>query len=71
MIGGLTDQDVCIVNCLELSDLEQFVDLLLDFCIEDRKQFLYRTAASFVQVRAGLPTRHLLSREEILSRPSK
>ena len=63
-LGQLASNDVCIVNCIELSDLELFVDALLDCCL-DGKSFIYRSAASFVQIRAGLATRELLTTGEL------
>ncbi len=56
---------VCVVNSITLRDMEVFVNALLTE--ENRgKQFLYRTAASFVQIRAGLGTRKLLNSKEII-----
>lgn len=49
-----------IVNCVTLRDMQVFVSGLLR-AESQGKHFLYRTAASFVQMRAGLPTRPLLS----------
>ena len=55
---------VCVVNAASMRDLEVVVAALLE--AEARGQrFLYRTAASFVQVRAGLAPRPLLAREEL------
>lgn len=55
---------VCIVNSITLRDMEVFVHALLD--AENKgKRFLYRTAASFVQIRAGISTRELLNPNEI------
>ncbi len=50
---------VCVVNAAEMRDMEVFVSGLLD-AEESGKRFLYRTAASFVQVRAGIAPRPLL-----------
>ncbi len=59
-VGG---EAVCVVNAVSYRDLEVFVLGLL--AAEKRgKVFLYRTAASFVQVRAGLRPRPLLSAAE-------
>jgi uncharacterized protein YgbK (DUF1537 family) len=53
-----------VVNAAGYGDLTTFVIGLLD--AEARgKRFLYRTAASFVRVRAGLPARPLLTFEQI------
>jgi uncharacterized protein YgbK (DUF1537 family) len=60
----LHDGRVCIVNAASYRDLEVFVlGLLRAEALGCR--FLYRTAASFVQVRAGLSPRPLLSREDL------
>lgn len=57
---GITGSTVCVVNAASYRDLEVFVHGLLE--AEARgKRFIYRTAASFVQVRAGLLPRRLLS----------
>ncbi len=51
---------VCIINAVSTHDLEVFTHGLL--IAEARgQQFLYRTAASFVPVRAGIPPRPLLT----------
>ena len=60
----LQGSGVCIVNAASYRDLEVFVLGLLKAEAEGRR-FLYRTAASFVQVRAGLSARPLLSRDEL------
>jgi len=59
----LTAGGICVVNAAGYRDLEVFVVGLLN--AEARgKRFLYRTAASFVQVRAGLSPRPLLTRAD-------
>lgn len=55
---------IAIVNCVTLRDMQVFVSGLLAAETQG-KQFVYRTAASFVQIRAGLPTRPLLSQEQM------
>jgi uncharacterized protein YgbK (DUF1537 family) len=55
---------VCVVNAASYRDLEVFVLGLLKAEAQGRR-FLYRTAASFVQVRAGLSPRPLLSPGEL------
>jgi len=55
---------VCVVNAASYRDLEVFVLGLLRAEARGRR-FLYRTAASFVQVRAGLSPRPLLSPGEL------
>jgi uncharacterized protein YgbK (DUF1537 family) len=54
----------CVVNAASYRDMEVFVKGLLA-AEAQCKRFLYRTAASFVQVRGGIEPRPLLSREEI------
>jgi uncharacterized protein YgbK (DUF1537 family) len=56
--------NVCVVNAASYRDLEVFILGLL--AAEARgKQFLYRTAASFVQVRSGLSPRPLLTKSDL------
>jgi uncharacterized protein YgbK (DUF1537 family) len=57
---------VCVVNAASYRDLEPFVLGLLAAEAEGY-HFLYRTAASFVRVRAGIPLRPLLTGEEMAS----
>ncbi|MEZ4676574.1 MAG: nucleotide-binding domain containing protein [Caldilineaceae bacterium] len=55
---------VCIVNCADTRDMEVFVSGLLQ--AEGRgKHYLYRTAATFVQVRAGLAPKAPLSAADL------
>jgi uncharacterized protein YgbK (DUF1537 family) len=62
--GQLESGGVCVVNSASYRDMEVFVKGLLE--AEARGlRFLYRTAASFVPVRAGLAPRPLLNREEL------
>lgn len=63
-LAGLRGGQVGIVNAVDLRDLEVLVDALLRVDPVGRR-FVYRTAASFVQVRAGLATRPLLSAAEM------
>jgi uncharacterized protein YgbK (DUF1537 family) len=58
-LQALAPGQVCVVNAADLRDLEVLTVALLAVAASGRT-FLYRTAASFVQVRAGLPTRLLL-----------
>jgi uncharacterized protein YgbK (DUF1537 family) len=55
---------VCVVNAATMRDVQVFVMGLLAAEAQG-KQFLYRTAASFVQVRAGIAPRALLTGEEL------
>ena len=60
----LTNGTVCIVNAASMRDVQVFVAGLLQAEVQGKK-FLYRTAASFVQMRAGLTTRPLLTHDEL------
>ena len=59
LLMTLADDRICIANAAAYRDLEVFVQGLLDAEAQGRR-FLYRTAASFVQVRAGLTAKPLL-----------
>ena len=63
-LAALRDGRVCIVNCAGMRDMEVFVCGLLD-AEAAGKRFVYRTAASFVQVRAGLASRPTLGRADL------
>ena len=69
-LGSLARGSMCVVNAASMRDLQVFTQGLL--MAEARGQrFLYRTAASFVQVRAGLAPRPLLTRADFdLSEPA-
>ena len=56
---------MCVVNAADYADLEVLVLALLDAEAAGRR-FIYRTAASFVRVRAGITPRPLLTRDDIL-----
>ncbi len=58
------DAPVWVVNAADYRDMEVFVAGLLA-AEAAGKRFLYRTAASFVQVRAGLEPRPLLTAQEL------
>ncbi|MFN2203536.1 MAG: four-carbon acid sugar kinase family protein [Caldilineaceae bacterium] len=60
----LADEAVCVVNAACMRDMEVFVDGLLQ-AEAAGKRFLYRTAASFVKVRAGIEARPLLRPSEL------
>jgi uncharacterized protein YgbK (DUF1537 family) len=60
----LQNSRVCIVNAVSRRDVEVFVLGLL-LAEEQGKRFIYRTAASFVPVRAGITQRPLLSRNDL------
>ncbi len=55
---------VCVVNAVADRDLEVLTAALL-VAEGEGKQFLYRTAASFVRVRTGMESRVLLERSEL------
>jgi uncharacterized protein YgbK (DUF1537 family) len=59
-LTGLERAKVCVVNAAGYRDVEVFVNALLEAEAQGRR-FLYRTAASFVRVRAGISPRGLLS----------
>lgn len=61
---GLLPGAVCIVNCAATRDMEAFVSGLL-MAEAAGRHFLYRTAATFVQVRAGLAPRPPLTAAEL------
>ncbi len=55
---------VCVVNAASMHDLAVFVQGLL-IAEGNGRHYLYRTTASFVSVRAGIPSRPLLMPEEL------
>lgn len=63
-LNELTGGRMCAVNAASYRDMEVFVKGLLTAEAEGKK-FLYRTAASFVQVRAGLAPRPLLTKADL------
>ena len=65
-LQNLTTGSVCIVNAVERFDLEAAMTAILRAEIEG-KRFLYRTAASFVAVRAGIDRQPLLTADELVS----
>ncbi len=62
-LSSLRRGSMCVVNAASMRDLQVFVLGLLHAEAQG-KRFLYRTAASFVQVRAGLAPRPLLQHTE-------
>lgn len=57
--------DVCVVNAVDYADLDLFTAALLhERC--RHKRFVYRTAASFVRVRAGIAPRPLWTPEDLV-----
>ena len=63
---ALTGGSVCAVNAASYHDLAIFTQGLLTAEAQG-KMFLYRTAASFVPVRAGIPMRELLTPTELVA----
>ncbi len=61
---ALPKGSVCVVNAVSYRDVEVFVLGLLAAEASGRR-YMYRTAASFVRVRAGIPERALLSAQEL------
>lgn len=67
ILGGVDRGCACIVNAASYRDIEVVVTALL-MVENDGKEFLYRTAASFVRTRTGLGHQtELLSRSELAS----
>jgi uncharacterized protein YgbK (DUF1537 family) len=62
-LSGLTHGAMCVVNAASMRDMQVFTLGLLR-AEQSGRRFLYRTAASFVQVRAGLPAHRLLERSD-------
>jgi uncharacterized protein YgbK (DUF1537 family) len=63
-LSALRSGQVCVVNAASYRDLEVFVLGLLAAEAQGRS-FLYRSAASFVRVRAGIAPRPLLAKDEL------
>jgi uncharacterized protein YgbK (DUF1537 family) len=61
---SLTQGAICVVNAASMRDLGVFVQGLLAAEAQGRR-YLYRTAASFVPVRAGLAPRPLLTAADL------
>ncbi len=68
-LRAVAEGSTVIVNAVCDRDLEVFVAGLLIVEAEGRR-FLYRTAASFIRIRAGIAPRPLLSPTELLSSSS-
>ncbi len=64
LVLGLRRGSVCVVNAASLRDLEVFT-LGVSEAEAKGRRYLYRTAASFVQVRIGQGRSHLLTRREL------
>jgi uncharacterized protein YgbK (DUF1537 family) len=64
LMSRVRDRQAVIVNAVSYRDLEVFVWGLLQ-AERAGKRYIFRSAASFVQVRGGVPKRGLLSRTEL------
>ncbi len=64
LLAEAKDSQVVVVNSITMRDMEVFTLGLLQ-AETAGKRFMYRTAASFVQVRAGLATKPLLTAEDL------
>ena len=69
-LSKLTNMQACVVNAVTLRDMQVFSLGLLDAESKDKKRFLVRSAASFVQARIGLPKRPILDASVINSSDS-
>jgi uncharacterized protein YgbK (DUF1537 family) len=63
-LDGLSGFNKCIVNAMDLDDLEVFFKGLLQ-SLAKGKNFIFRTAASFVQVAGGIGSKPLLTRKTL------
>ena len=67
LLMGVPAKSACIVNFAEYRDMEVFVAALIEF-EKSGREFLYRTAASFVRSRTGQDHRsQLLAPDELIS----
>jgi uncharacterized protein YgbK (DUF1537 family) len=64
LLINLQHRSICVVDAVSYRDLEVFVLGLLK-AEEQGKKFLYRTAASFVQVRSGISPHALLEAPDL------
>jgi len=64
-LASLPRQTACVVNAVTLRDMEVFALATL-LAQEAGQQFVFRTAASFVQARAGLATQPLLTTDDLV-----
>lgn len=61
-LDGVSGFNKVIVDAIEYSDLERFVDALA----RSKKNFMFRTAAAFPKVLGGISDRPLLDRSELI-----
>lgn len=64
-LRGLTEDSVCVVNAVEMRDLEVVAAAVHELWAEGR-MFLFRSAASIVRALAGLPKKPLLERADVV-----
>ena len=64
ILAGLGPGAICVVNAASYRDLEVFVVGLWQ-AVAAGKRFVYRTAASFVRVLAGIEPKPLLTKNEL------
>lgn len=64
LLQNLKERHVCVVNAASDGDLETFTSGLL-MAEASGKRFLYRTAASFVRIRAGMRPKPLLTSSDL------
>jgi uncharacterized protein YgbK (DUF1537 family) len=69
-LNKIEQTQVCVVNAATYRDMEVFVAGLLQ-AESSGKNFIYRTAASFVRVRGGIPPRELLTKTDLASKTSR
>jgi uncharacterized protein YgbK (DUF1537 family) len=69
VLAQVTGGRMAIVNAVSYRDMAVFVAGLLD-AQESGQRFLFRTAASFVKVRGGVPDRGLLAAGEMFADPA-
>ena len=65
-LKNLPAKQICIVNAVTMRDVESFV-MAASMAELAGQTFLYRTAASFVQSYAGLESRPLLDKHELVN----
>jgi uncharacterized protein YgbK (DUF1537 family) len=66
LLGQVADGQVVVVNAASYRDVEVFCWGMMQ-AAQRGKRFLFRTAASFVQVCGGIPQRGLLTQDELQS----
>lgn len=64
ILMNLTDTHYCVLDAVSERDLEVIVSAIIR-AEQKGKHFLYRTAASFASIRAGITLRQLLAPEEL------